>query len=160
MKHRRLEFVEETGSRVVFRDLAPHEVEEMLNRHNVGRLAFTFHDRVDIEPIHFVYADGAMYGRTAPGSKLDTLLHNPWVALEIDEAHGLFDWRSVVVKGTVYVVQQGLSSDVVDHYRRAVEAIRTLVPDAFTEDDPVPSRSIVFRLHIHEKRGRAAAPGS
>jgi nitroimidazol reductase NimA-like FMN-containing flavoprotein (pyridoxamine 5'-phosphate oxidase superfamily) len=91
---------------------------------------------------------------------LDTLLHNPWVALEIDEAYGLFDWRSVVVKGTVYVVQQGLSSDVADHYQRAVEAIRTLVPDAFTDDDPVPSRSIVFRLHIHEKHGRAAAPST
>jgi hypothetical protein len=57
-------------------------------------------------------------------------------------------------------VEQGLSSDVADHYERAVEAIRTLVPDAFTEDDPVPSRSIVFRIHIHEKRGRAAGPAS
>jgi nitroimidazol reductase NimA-like FMN-containing flavoprotein (pyridoxamine 5'-phosphate oxidase superfamily) len=148
----------ETGSRVAFRDLAPHEVEEMLNRHNVGRMAFSFHDRVDIEPIHFVYVRGAMYGRTAPGSKLNTLLHHPWVALEIDEVDGLFDWRSVVVKGTVYLVEKGLSSDTAEHYDRAVEAIRTLMPDAFTADDPIPSRSIVFRLHIHEKRGRAAAP--
>jgi nitroimidazol reductase NimA-like FMN-containing flavoprotein (pyridoxamine 5'-phosphate oxidase superfamily) len=160
MKHRRAQFADEKGSRVVFRDLAPHEVEEMLNRHNVGRMAYSFHDRVDIEPIHFVYADGAMYGRTASGSKLTTLLHHPWVALEIDEVDGLFDWRSVVVKGTVYVVEQGLSSDVAEHYERAVEAIRTLVPDAFTEDDPVPARSIVFRIHIHEKRGRAAGPAS
>jgi nitroimidazol reductase NimA-like FMN-containing flavoprotein (pyridoxamine 5'-phosphate oxidase superfamily) len=160
MKHRRAHVAHEKGSRVVFRDLASHEIEEMLNRHNVGRMAYSFHDRVDIEPIHFVYADGAMYGRTAPGSKLDTLLHHPWVALEIDEVDGLFDWRSVVVKGTVYVVEQGLSSDVAEHYEHAVEAIRTLMPDAFTDDDPVPSRSIVFRLHIHEKRGRAAAPGN
>ena len=134
------------------------EVEAMLKRHNVGRLAFTFRDRVDIEPIHFVYADGAMYGRTAPGSKLSTLLHHPWVALEIDEVDDLFDWRSVVVKGTVYVVEPDDSAAVADHYERAVEAIRTLVPEAFTENDPAPSRSIVFRLHVHEKQGRAAKP--
>ena len=148
--------MDDRRARVLFRDLTAPEVEAMLKRHNVGRLAFTFRDRVDIEPIHFVYADGAMYGRTAPGSKLSTLLHHPWVALEIDEVDDLFDWRSVVVKGTVYVVEPDDSPAMADHYARAVEAIRKLVPEAFTENDPAPSRSIVFRLHVHEKHGRAA----
>src|SRR5438105_5401 len=70
--------------------------EALLARQRVGRLAFAFHDRVDIEPIHYAYEDGWLYGRTSHGSKLATVLHNPWVAFEVDEVRSHFDWESVV----------------------------------------------------------------
>ena len=50
-----------------FRDLDAVEMVDLLARNHVGRLAYSFHDRVDIEPIHYVYADGAFYLRTEPG---------------------------------------------------------------------------------------------
>lgn len=68
-----------------FRPLDRPEMEALLARNHVGRLAFSFHDRVDIEPIHYVYADGVLYARTSPGHKLTTLAHHRWVALEADE---------------------------------------------------------------------------
>jgi len=40
---------------VDIRDLERSEIEMIVSRNNVGRLAFTFHDRVDIEPIHYIY---------------------------------------------------------------------------------------------------------
>ena len=55
------------------------------SRAHVGRLAFTFHDRVDIEPISHVYSEGWVYARTSPGTKLTTVKHHPWVAFEVDE---------------------------------------------------------------------------
>ena len=73
----------------VFRALERRECEAVLARNRVGRLAFSFHDRVDIEPIHYVYADGVLYGRTAPGSKLTTIEHHRWVAFEVDDVEGL-----------------------------------------------------------------------
>lgn len=54
----------------------------LLTSQHVGRLAFTFHDPVDIEPMHFVYHGGCMYGRTQYGTKVDVLAHHPWVAFE------------------------------------------------------------------------------
>ena len=42
----------------VFRELTREGCEALLAVSHVGRLAYTFHDRVDIEPIHYVYADG------------------------------------------------------------------------------------------------------
>lgn len=57
-------------------------------RNRVGRLAFSFRDRVDIEPLHYVFRGGWLYGRPSPGSKLQTLRHNPWVAFEVDEIDG------------------------------------------------------------------------
>jgi nitroimidazol reductase NimA-like FMN-containing flavoprotein (pyridoxamine 5'-phosphate oxidase superfamily) len=43
-----------------FRALDQAEIESLLARNHVGRLAFTFHDHVDIEPVSYVYADGVI----------------------------------------------------------------------------------------------------
>ena len=128
----------------------------MLARHNVGRIAYTFRDRVDVEPIGFVYADGALVFRTAPGSKIETLEHHPWVALEIDEVEGVFDWRSVVVHGTTYVLRETGNEAELRAYLAAVTALRRLVPATFDDADPVPFRSIVVKLHIDHITGRTA----
>jgi len=85
--------------RPVFRELDRGEIEEILARNNVGRLAFSLHDRVDIEPINYVFDSGWIYGRTSHGTKLSTIAHHRWVAFEVDEVHGIFQWSSVVIKG-------------------------------------------------------------
>jgi hypothetical protein len=141
-----------------FRDLTFDEIEEMLLTHRFGRLAFTFHDRVDIEPIHFVYEEGWVYARTGPGTKLTVLAHHPWVAFEIDDVRGSFDWRSVVVKGTVYFVEPNGSADPT--YERTVRVLRRVMPEIFTVDDPAPSRTVLLRIHIDEMHGRAASSES
>ena len=39
------------------RELTRVEMEAILARNNVGRIAYAFQDRVDIEPISYVYAN-------------------------------------------------------------------------------------------------------
>ena len=89
---------------VVIRELSRDEVEETINRNRVGRIAFSFHDRVDIQPIHYIYERGWLYGRTSEGEKIYTLKHNQWIAFEIDEVNDLFEWRSVVVHGSFWII--------------------------------------------------------
>ncbi len=144
-----------TSSAPVFRDLDFNEIEAMLKEHSYGRLAFSFRDRVDIEPIHYVYENGWLICRTSPGTKVTQLAHHPWVAFEVDDVRGLFEWRSVVVKGTVYVAEQG-SPQQEETWRKSVEALRRLVPSTLMPDDPTPGRNVVFRIHIDEMHGRAA----
>ena len=36
----------------------------LLARNRIGRIAFAISGRVDIEPIHYVYQDGWIFGRT------------------------------------------------------------------------------------------------
>ena len=88
-----------------FRELSPDECGESLGRHNVGRLAFSRKDRVDIEPIHYEHDDGWLYSRTAAGTKLEVITQNRWVAFEVDGIDALFEWRSVVVKGGFYLLR-------------------------------------------------------
>lgn len=143
-----------------FRDLDRAASERLLAAHRVGRIAFSFRDRVDIEPISFVFGDGWIYGRTSPGTKLLTLQHSPWVAFEVDEARGPFDWRSVVVRGTFQQLSPDTGTPAAqERYRAALAALRGLMPETLTPDDPVPMRTVVFGINVHEMTGREAAPG-
>ena len=139
-----------------FRDMDTTAVNALLRRNHVGRIAYSFHDRVDIEPISYVFADGAIYMRTSPGSKLATLAHAPWVAFEVDEVDGPFEWQSVVAQGTVYVLEEVGSTDARASYRHAVERIRELAPAALSDHDPTPERHVVLKLFLSDVTGREA----
>jgi nitroimidazol reductase NimA-like FMN-containing flavoprotein (pyridoxamine 5'-phosphate oxidase superfamily) len=123
-------------------------------------MAYSFHDRVDIEPISYVFADEAFSMRTEPGSKLETLAHAPWVALEVDEVDGPFDWRSVVAHGTVYVLHNEGTPDARATYHAAVERIRELMPEALDTHDPVPARRVIIKLYPATLVGREARSGT
>ena len=131
--------------------------EALLRRHVVGRIAFSFHDRVDIVPIHYVLQEGWLFARTSRGAKLTTMRHSPWVAFEVDEVDGIFDWRSVVVHGTVYEIAPDAAGTGGALWTRGVAALRKLIPKTGTEADPVPFRSVVFGIHIDTMTGRSSS---
>ena len=146
-----------TSIRPVFRELDRGECEVLLAGHNVGRIAYSFRDRVNIEPIHYVLSEGWIFGRTSPGTKLLTLFHHPWVAFEVDEIEGAFDWRSVVAHGTFSQLTPTGTPAEQSTYERAMNAITSIAPSAFTADDPVPERNVIFGIAVHEVTGRAAS---
>jgi hypothetical protein len=140
----------------IFDTLSEAESRAVLARHHIGRLAYTFRDRVDIEPIHYVVEGDWIFGRTSPGTKLATLLHHPWCAFEVDEVRDLFDWASTVARGTFYLLDPETGSP--DTYQRALSLLRELVPGTISTDDPAPHRTVMFGIHIDQVTGRAARP--
>ena len=130
-------------------ELTDEECRELVRRNHVGRLAFMSSGRVDIQPVGFAANDDWLYLRSAYGTKIAALERVPWVAFEVDEVQGPFDWSSVVVYGTFYELAPGE-----EQHDRAVAALRALMPDAFTANDPVPERQIVYGLHMAELAGR------
>lgn len=141
----------------VFRTLDRGACEALLASEHVGRLAFAFRDRVDIEPLHYVYADGWIYGRTQFGTKVNILAHHPWVAFEVDRIASIFEWESVVVHGRMEFPDPEGAPRERERFQQGVDAFRTLIPDAFTDSDPTPDRELVFALAVHELSGRAAS---
>jgi nitroimidazol reductase NimA-like FMN-containing flavoprotein (pyridoxamine 5'-phosphate oxidase superfamily) len=87
------------------------------------------------------------------------VVHNRWVAFEVDDVRALFDWTSVVIKGGLYLLRKEGSDNERAIYERGVELVRRLVPEAMTPDDPLPERALLFRIHADEITGRTATPG-
>ena len=137
----------------IIRALRGDEAQALLSRNCVGRISFSLHDRVDVEPIHYVYDAPWIFGRTSTGAKLLTLAHNQWCAFETDDVRGMFDWESVVVKGPFAPRNSPYASWDFDH---AVAALRRLLPSTLTDDDPTPHRDIVFGVHASEISGRCS----
>ena len=144
-----------------FRSLTRAEVHEVLARNSVGRMAYARGHEIDIEPIHYVYSEGWLYGRTSRGTRLRKTGESWWpVAFEVDEAEGMFDWRSVVVHGGFYTLSSAGAPWERKEYERAVELLRTLIPETFTADDPTPFRNVVFRIAVQEVTGRCCCSAS
>jgi nitroimidazol reductase NimA-like FMN-containing flavoprotein (pyridoxamine 5'-phosphate oxidase superfamily) len=141
---------------VVFRELSRDEIEAVLLRNKVGRIAFSFNDRVDIQPIHYIYERGWSYGRTSTGEKISTLKHNQWVAFEVDEVAELFDWKSVVIHGSFWIMHPRGSAQAEELWTKAAEIVSKIVPGALTESDPVAFRQTLFRIAVSDVRGREA----
>ena len=141
------------------RALSPAECERLLARNTVGRIAFSLHDHVDIQPIHYVYEAGWLYGRTSEGAKLTTLEHNQWMAFEVDEVRGVFDWASVVVRGSFHRIDADGPPSQRSAATHAVDLLRRIVPETFEVDDPVDFRTVLFRISAGTITGRLAAPG-
>jgi uncharacterized protein len=152
-------------------ELSREEGLRLLAAQRVGRIAFSFHDRVDIEPIAYVYDDGWIYARTSPGTKLTTVRHHPYVAFEIDDIRGAGDWRSVVVHGTIYFLDpepdrepdpaRGIAGGTADRqaHAHALRVLRTLDPAALTAGDATPYRHQLFRIHVDQLTAREARRG-
>lgn len=141
------------------RELPADEARAFLDRQVVGRLAYTFRNRVDIAPVHYVHDGGWLYGRTAFSPKLVTLEHHHWVAFEVDEVRDAWHWTSVVVRGTFHTLDpDGTEADREAH-AHALQVIRRRFPEALGPDDPAPARKVLFRIHVDETSGRAASLG-
>ncbi len=144
----------------VFKDLSARDMKALLNRHHVGRIAFSFRDAVDIRPIHFLLDREWVFGRTSPSDKLTTLRHNQWVAFEVDEITGPLEWKSVVIRGTFYKLKPDGSRHDIELHQRALGVIRALTPDALTDRDAVGFRTELFGIYIDAMSGRSCSTKS
>lgn len=141
---------------VHFRELSHRESVALLRRNHVGRMAFSYRSRVDVVPLHYVYSGGWLYGRTSVGPRLLALRHSKWVAFEVDEIDGVFDWRSVVVRGGLYLLDPECPPCDPGARRRAIRLLRHIVPETMSAGDPVAFRDVFFRVSADEVTGRAA----
>jgi uncharacterized protein len=141
--------------RPVFTELSRAEGEEILARNHVGRLGYVRQGQVEIAPLHYVYADGWIWGRTRARGKVEALASHYWVAFQVDEIEGTFDWRSVLVRGGFYV----LAREERQAWSRCLLHTRALVGGALTPEDPVPERDVLFRIAVQELTARAAWSG-
>jgi nitroimidazol reductase NimA-like FMN-containing flavoprotein (pyridoxamine 5'-phosphate oxidase superfamily) len=139
---------------VTKRELDRHEAERLLSIHHTGRMAFAFHDRVMLVLVNYVYANGWIYARMEQGPALRTLQHRQWVAFEVDEIGGVYDWRTVVVHGSVQFLKNDRLSPDWCEFNRALELLRNQISSIHTSSDPQPARLQLYRIHVDDCIGR------
>jgi len=143
-----------------FRALTQHECLALLARNVVGRLAFVRDGRPDVRPVHYRFEGGWIYGRMSEGSALAALAGEPWVAFQVDEVAGAFEWASVVVRGTFHRLDPGAREADLAPAVYATSHLRAVVPATLDEGDPAPHRTVLFRISAGEITGRRALPGA
>lgn len=128
--------------------LSPGEIESLLLRHRMGRIAYSLDGRPVIVPMNYRYDGAAVYAVSGPGQKIDAMREQPRVSFEIDEVDAAGAWRSVVA--------DGLFQELTDHEERraALHRLGTAWAGADCREAIPPPSLIVFCLNLLEKTGR------
>ena len=144
--------------RPTFRIMSERESRALMRRNHVGRLCFLNEGQPDVTPVHYGTANDWIFIRSAPGTKMEAVAHHPYVAFEVDELDDTFDWRSVVAHGTIYLLPRDGTPIERKQLDRALRALRAFMPATLTEDDPTPTRDIIYGIHVDALTGRMAEP--
>ena len=126
-------------------ELHPDEIESVLHRHHVGRLACVLAGEPYLVPITYTYQDGFIYGHTLPGQKLDAMRAEPRVSFEVDERWETDTWRSVVARGVFEELTTENDRDA------ALAALHGAYPDASRKME----EGVLFRIRPTATTGRA-----
>lgn len=92
--------------------LSPHACEELLEGHELGRVAFVVDDHPEILPVNYAIDGGRIVFRTDRGLKLKAIVDAPSVAFEIDHGDaGAHTGWSVLVVGRAEHVTDAVDLD-------------------------------------------------
>ena len=158
--------------------LEDRAVEALLASEVVGRIGCHAGGRTYVIPVSYVYVDGAVYGHTSEGRKIEMMRENPQVCFEVDRVDGAMQWDSVVADA---VFEELAAEDaqhafglLVDRFVPLMAAARAAAPadaavpagdgrstvEGGAEDLPgtvmdlASARPVVFRLRLGERTGR------
>jgi nitroimidazol reductase NimA-like FMN-containing flavoprotein (pyridoxamine 5'-phosphate oxidase superfamily) len=142
------------------RELSRDDAIALLAKHHLGHIAITFHDLARLKLCNYIYSEGWIYARTELSPDLTMARHHPWAAFEVDEAEGIYDWRSVEVTGAIEFLSSDVTSRDWYEFENAVRLLRSAVPQILTADDPMPERIQLVRIHVDTLVGRESRSGS
>jgi len=115
------------------------EMEGILAKAKVGRLATSWRDQPYVVPVFFVYHQGAIYIHSSRrGRKMENLCANPHVCLEVDQLYGLAPGARACDFSARYesVLAFGRASVLEDTQEKA-EALNLLV-EKYAQGQPLP----------------------
>lgn len=135
------------------RNLPPIQVESLLQRAIIGRIACCAHGssgdgRPYVVPIAFGYDGEAIYAHSGPGKKLEFMRAEPRVTFEVDEGADPDRWQSVILEATFEEITDPASRET---------ALRTLYPAPAAIPD-LGEFTVLFRLVITNRSGRYETP--
>lgn len=138
--------------------LSAAAIERVLTDTVVGRIGCSAGGEVYVVPVAYAYHDGAIYGCTGPGRKLQMMRENPNVCFEVDRLADLTEWQSVIAWGR-FEELGGEAAEQAMHL--LLGRVAALLPSERGEPgatQPASAGLVVYRIVLRERTGRFKAP--
>jgi hypothetical protein len=137
------------------------EIDRILARVSVCRIALADGDNPYIVPVNFAREDNALYFHSAKtGKKIDILKKNPRICFEVDVPGGLIEndlackwgmkYKSVIGFGAAYFIESG------DEKKKALDILMKKYSgrDAFSYSDEALDKVLVIGVKIESLSGK------
>ena len=132
--------------------LTDSEIEGVLRRGRVGRIACSIDDRPYIVPITYLYESGMVYALSKLGRKIAMMRQQPRVCFEVEEIDEPSNWRCVIADAEYeeYTDWQTRTEVV----RRIASLGGPVLPLPTNGHVAVADALVVFRLRLTDVSGR------
>jgi uncharacterized protein len=80
--------------------LSTSEIEDLLYQCNLGRIGCSYHGKIYVVPVNYIYDGRSVIAHSVEGLKIRMMRSNPSVCFEIDEVQNNKNWKSVIAQGT------------------------------------------------------------
>lgn len=79
--------------------LSSSEIEDLLYQCNLGRIGCSYHGKVYVVPVNYIYDGRSVIAHSVEGLKIRIMRANPSVCFEVDEVETNKKWKSVIAQG-------------------------------------------------------------
>ncbi|WP_157986688.1 pyridoxamine 5'-phosphate oxidase family protein [Chitinophaga alhagiae] len=144
--------------------LTPEQMDDILLRHAVGRIACTDGLMPYVVPVSYAFNGTYLAVHSRPGEKIDIMRKNPNVWFLVDEIDDLANWRSVMIRGEYeevmhpkerYYAMKFLVGNLQQRHVSETAGIAEMTRElGQRQEEPPLVRHIVYRIRIMEKTGR------
>ncbi len=140
----------------LIRILSSKEASGLLAKKNLGHLGCSVGDEPYVVPVTYALEGDFIYSHSPEGKKIEIMRKNPNVCLQVEEAEGLFQWRSVIARGRFEELKGDPAAAgmrvLLNRLRLEPKHISSLEMDF----EAMLERSIIYRIKIERLTGRAA----
>jgi uncharacterized protein len=136
-------------------ELNREQTEQVLASEVIGRIGCQGDGKTYVVPITYAYFDGAIYGHSGPGKKLEMMRANPEVCFEVDDLENLSNWRSVIAWGRFEELHGEAASKAM---QKLAEHLRPLMTSETSQPHgsgaAANPQAVVYRINLHSMTGR------
>jgi uncharacterized protein len=141
--------------------LTPEEIEGLLHREIIGRLACHADTSIYVVPISYAYDGKYIYCHTYEGMKMELLRKDPNVCFQVDEMKNMANWKSVIAWGDFEELTEKKERKkafriLMNRHLPVNSSITTHLGPSwpFSSDNVDNIEGIFFRIYLHKKTGR------
>lgn len=134
------------------------QIDQLLFENMLGRIGCSDGGKVYVVPTNYVFDGKSIIAHALPGEKILMMRKNPEVCFEVDEVKDLMHWKSVIAWGTYQEIRDEWERlNAMKLFVDKMIRLKMSIPEHSKADiagKPGTSRSIVYRIILHEKTGR------